>query len=606
MTSEGQQPPEVKQVVITTGTIWRAVAIVLATVLALWALNQMRSLVMMLAISVFFALALTPGVNYLHARRGWRRGAAVGVIYVVGAVAVVVMVVLIVPAIAKVGGQISAGGTEWMTSLDTWVSSKFGFHIVDKQAYKDGAVTVGEFLKQWASKLLPAAGKVVSTGAGLVFEVATVGLFTFYLTADFPRLQKAFLSWFKPGQQERLGWTVDQSIKQVGGYLYSRLLLTVINSLGFLAVMVAVGVPTGLAIPLAVVGGFISEFIPSVGTYIGGAIPVVLTLALAGLVPALIVIAYIVIYQQIENYWLSPRIGAKTMELNGGLAFGAAIAGGALFGPMGAFMALPVAALIVAVLHNYRHAYPVFYRSQYVDAADEAAANGSGGTSRQVESGLPGVWEGRSAVQSRKVVDWEERRAELAEAVWRTIANRGLENTSIRNIAEESDWTRGVLQRYFRDKDELMLFAYELASDHAVSVNVRAIGDATGLEALRRRLLIYARPDAEQRQVTEVLSAFPVHARTQPELVEAINDRYREWVRVTQAIFRDLEAQGVLREGLDVEHAAVEYLAFATGLARLDYLDNQMFQTIDPEKVVDGYLSRIGAPAELERLGIRA
>jgi predicted PurR-regulated permease PerM len=368
------ETPAVQQVVITTGTIWRAVAIVLATLAALWGLNQMRSLVMMLAVSLFFALALTPGVNYLHARRGWRRGAAVGVIYVVGVVAVVVMVVLIVPAVAKVGGQISSSGTQWMTGLDTWTSSKLGFHIVGQQAYKDGVVTVGEFLKQWAGKLMPAAGKLVSTGAGLVFEAATIGLFTFYLTADFPRLQRAFLSWFKPGQQERLGWTVDQSIKQVGGYLYSRLLLTVINGLGFLAVMVAVGVPTGLAIPLAVFGGFVSEFIPSVGTYIGGAVPAVLTLALAGPVPALIVIAYIVVYQQIENYWLSPRISAKTMELNGGLAFGAAIAGGALFGPMGAFMALPVAALIVAVLHNYRHAYPVFYKSQYADAAEQAAA----------------------------------------------------------------------------------------------------------------------------------------------------------------------------------------------------------------------------------------
>ncbi len=363
---------------------------------------------------------------------------------------------------------------------------------------------------------------------------------------------------------------MDQSIKQVGGYLYSRLLLTVINGLGFLAVMVAVGVPTGLAIPLAVFGGFVSEFIPSVGTYIGGAVPVVLTLALAGLVPALIVVAYIVVYQQIENYWLSPRISAKTMELNGGLAFGAAIAGGALFGPMGAFMALPVAALIVAVLHNYRHAYPVFYQSQYADAADKAAAAAAaaddepGGTSRQVEYDRPGSGTRRSAVQQK--VDWEERRAELAEAVWRTIAHRGLENTSIRNIAEETHWTRGVLQRYFRDKDELMLFAYELASDHAVSVNVRAVGDARRLEALRRRLIAYARPDAEQRQVMEVLSAFAVHARTQPELTAAIRHRYGEWVGVTQAIFRDLDAQGVLREGLDLEHTAVEYLAFATGL----------------------------------------
>ena len=202
-------------------------------------------------------------------------------------------------------------------------------------------------------------------------------------------------------------------------------------------------------------------------------------------------------------------------------------------------------------------------------------------------------------------VDWGERRAELAEAVWRTIARRGLENTSIRNIAEESDWTRGVLQRYFRDKDELMLFAYELASDHAVAVNVRAVGDARGLEALRRRLIAYARPDAEQRQVMEVLSAFAVHARTQPELTEAIRHRYGQWVGVTQAIFRDLGAEGALREGLDLEHTAVEYLAFATGLARLDHVDNEIFERVDPEKVVDGYLSRIGAPVELERLGIR-
>jgi AcrR family transcriptional regulator len=201
-------------------------------------------------------------------------------------------------------------------------------------------------------------------------------------------------------------------------------------------------------------------------------------------------------------------------------------------------------------------------------------------------------------------VDWEERRAELAEAVWRTMANRGLENTSIRNIAEETHWTRGVLQRYFRDKDELMLFAYELATDHAVSVNIRAVGDARGLEALRRRMLAFARPDGEQRQVVEVLNAFAVHARTQPELTEAIQRTYAEWVRVTQRFFRDLDDQGALRAGLDLEHLGVDYLAFATGLARLDYFDRELFERIDAEKVVDGYLSRIGAPAELERLGI--
>ena len=123
-----------------------------------------------------------------------------------------------------------------------------------------------------------------------------------------------------------------------------------------------------------------SEFIPTIGTYIGGAIPISLTLAIQGLVPALIVLGYVLVYQQIENYWLSPRISAKTMELNAAVAFGSALAGGALFGPMGAFMALPVAALICSFIKNYRHGHEVVYRSPYAedDQSPPAAEAGEG------------------------------------------------------------------------------------------------------------------------------------------------------------------------------------------------------------------------------------
>jgi AcrR family transcriptional regulator len=71
-----------------------------------------------------------------------------------------------------------------------------------------------------------------------------------------------------------------------------------------------------------------------------------------------------------------------------------------------------------------------------------------------------------------------------------------------------------VLQIYFRDKDELMLLAFELAYEHAMEVNNRAVGEATGLEQLRRRLCAYSRPDEEQRQVTEVLMAVIMRAKT--------------------------------------------------------------------------------------------
>jgi predicted PurR-regulated permease PerM len=371
----------VTQVVITTGTLWRGVGVVLATVAGLWAVNQARGLTSMLVISLFFALALVPGVNHLHEKRGWRRGAAVGFIYLAGILVLVLLTLVLIPAIAQLAEQVGQNGTQWLTSLDRWTSDTFGIHIVSAEASRDAAVTTKEFLSQWSDKLIGTASGVVSSGVGFVFNVATIATFTFYFAADFPKLLREFLSWFSPARQQRLGWTIDQSITQVGGYLYSRLLLTAINGLGFFGVMVAVGVPVGLAIPLAIFGGFVSEFIPTIGTYIGGAIPIALTLAIQGLVPALIVLGYVLVYQQIENYWLSPKISAKTMELNAAVAFGSALAGGALFGPMGAFMALPAAALICSFIKNYRHGHEVVYRSSYADddqspTSAEAGAEG--------------------------------------------------------------------------------------------------------------------------------------------------------------------------------------------------------------------------------------
>ena len=201
-------------------------------------------------------------------------------------------------------------------------------------------------------------------------------------------------------------------------------------------------------------------------------------------------------------------------------------------------------------------------------------------------------------------VDWDERRAAVAEAVWRTIQGHGIAHTSIRNIAEESGWTRGVLQLYFRDKDELMLFAFELACDHALEVNGRVVGDATGLEIVRRLLMAYARPDEEQRLVTLVLTSFIARTRTHPELAEVFQRRWNEWLGVTEEIFAGLAAGGALREGLDPALTAVEYFALASGLAQLDIIGGDLCDVRPCERLVDDYVRKIGSPAELKRLGL--
>jgi predicted PurR-regulated permease PerM len=143
----------------------------------------------------------------------------------------------------------------------------------------------------------------------------------------------------------------NAAIEKTGGYLYSNLLLTLINGGLMLVTLLLLGVP--YALPLALFVGVVAEFIPIVGTYVAGAVPVLAALASLGLGPALIVLAEILVYQQIENYFLTPRISQQTMKLNAGLAFGAAMAGGAVGGFIGAFFALPLAAVIQSFVSNY-------------------------------------------------------------------------------------------------------------------------------------------------------------------------------------------------------------------------------------------------------------
>jgi predicted PurR-regulated permease PerM len=366
-----EQHEEIPQVRIAGYTIWQTIGAILATLALLWALDQASAIVGMVAISFFFSLALEPLVRKLVARFAWRRGAAVGVIYLAGFLFVFLMVAVLIPAIAALAESIGENGAQWIANINEFTEDTFGWTIADQVAANDLAEGAESGVAGFSDEALGALLSGVSTGINLIFTLATVAMFTFYFTADGPRVQSAVLRLFSPRAQERIGWTWDQAIVQTGGYFYSRMILFFINGIGFFFTMVLVGVPTTLAIALAIFGGFVSVFIPAIGTYIGGAIPVLLTAAIQGLTAGLIVLGYVLAYQQLENYWLSPKISSGTMELNGGVAFGAALAGGAIAGPMGAFTALPVAALITAFLKNYVVSNELVYHSDGTVSAQD-------------------------------------------------------------------------------------------------------------------------------------------------------------------------------------------------------------------------------------------
>jgi predicted PurR-regulated permease PerM len=360
------QPPlePLTRIEVDGRIIWQAIGAVLLTLFMIWAVRQASGLVSMVAIAFFFSLALNPGVRWLVDRYGWRRGSATGVIYVFGAIFVVLMVVIMIPSIAQLARVIGEQGAQWVSQFESWASETFGISLSGLDALAGSADETGTLITDFSDDAFGTALDIAAQGVGFVFSMATVAMFTFYFTADAPRIQRATLRLFSPRMQERIGWTWDQAIVQTGGYFYSRLLLMLINGLGFFFTMVLVGLPVNLSLAMALFGSFVSVFIPVIGTYIGGAVPVLLSLAIQGLTAGIIVLAYVLVYQQIENYWLSPKLSAKTMTLNGGVAFGAALAGGAIAGPMGAFTALPVAALISSFISNYLASHEVVYQGE--------------------------------------------------------------------------------------------------------------------------------------------------------------------------------------------------------------------------------------------------
>jgi predicted PurR-regulated permease PerM len=336
--------------------VWQLITAVLITTAGLWFARQASDLIRYLILSQLLAFGLEPAVTWLHERRGWRRGSATGLLLA----GILVLFVLISVGIGSVlAGQIDDAARQlpvWIGQLNAFTRQHFHSTVVSlSNSARSGQATqqAMRYLQEHAGNLLGAVGTLV----GAIFSVLTVGLFTYYLTANGPQIRRLLLSRMPPERQRRALWAWNTAIEKTGGYLYSRGLLALINGGLMFLTLKLLGVP--YALPQAIFVGVVAEFIPIVGTYISGAIPVLVALAAVSPVAALIVLGEILIYQQLENYVLSPRISQKTMELNAGVAFAAAMAGGAVGGFIGAFFALPIAAVIQAFLATYSRRYEV-------------------------------------------------------------------------------------------------------------------------------------------------------------------------------------------------------------------------------------------------------
>jgi predicted PurR-regulated permease PerM len=315
--------------------------------------HRLAGIFELIVVSLFLSFAIEPAVGWL-ARRGWRRGVATGLIFLAVAVAAAGLLALLIPAIVTGTRELISALPDLVTNLAKYLKP-LGIKL-DRASLEKQLTTYSDDLISAAQQVTGGILHAAATLAGVLFEVSVVAFFTFYMVAQGPQLRRAVLSRFRPRRQRQILAVWEEAIRQTGGYFYSRLLIAVINGSLMFVVLWIRHVP--FAAPLAVFEAAVATFIPAVGTYIGGAAPVLGAL-LVDPVDAIIALAWIVVYQQIENYLLAPKLTAKTMDVSAPIAFAAALIGGALGGFLFAFLALPVAGIIQSVIRNYARRYDV-------------------------------------------------------------------------------------------------------------------------------------------------------------------------------------------------------------------------------------------------------
>ncbi|MGA5821456.1 AI-2E family transporter [Kitasatospora sp. NPDC094028] len=322
--------------------------------LASWAFLQLTDLFVMLLVAFFLSLALEPAVDRLAAR-GVRRGVGTFLVFLAVGVAVVGFVAalgtLLVDQVAKIAKDLP----HLVDNVILWVNRTFHQDLslgqLKQKVLKDSG-TIESYVQQAADNVWGLSSTVI----GGLFQTFTVGLFTFYFTAEGPRVRRTVCSLLPPAKQGEVLRAWEIALAKTGGYLYSRAVLALVSAAGHWVMFALIDLP--YAVALAIWVGVMSQFVPTIGTYLAGALPVLVALTVQP-VDGLWVLAFTAVYQQVENYVLHPRITARTMDVHAAVAFGAVIAGAALLGAVGALIAIPVAATLQGFVGTYVRRYEV-------------------------------------------------------------------------------------------------------------------------------------------------------------------------------------------------------------------------------------------------------
>ena len=323
----------------------------MVTIGALLALTMLQALAsasavfILIIISIFLAAGLNPAVLFFQ-NRGLNRGASVGAVMASVLLFVAAFIAIAVPPLIDQGNQLLDNAPALIKDLNNNafindLNNKYG--VIDSLQTKiDSLIKDGQFA-------ITAFGGVIGVGkavvSGLVSTIIILVL-TLYFLASLPQVINIGLRFVPATRRDRVSKLTNAIVGRIGSFVGGQAIIAALAATFILIMGLIVGMP--YPGPLAMVV-LICGFIPLVGHFIGMSIVTVVSLT-DSLTTAAIALGAYILYVQIENYVITPRIMRKSLAIPGLVTIIAALLGASLLGLVGGLLAVPIAAAVLLIL----------------------------------------------------------------------------------------------------------------------------------------------------------------------------------------------------------------------------------------------------------------
>jgi predicted PurR-regulated permease PerM len=341
-----------------TRIILRAVLIVVAVVIVLYVIYQLRRPISWLVIAAFIAIALAGPVNALSQRM--RRGFAIAIVYLVLLLIPIGILALLIPSMVSQGEDLANNAPQYAQDVTDFVNRNETLSNLNQDYDITGKIE--EEAAKLPDKIPDAAGTLQDIGVGFVnsvFAALTIFILSIFMVASGRYWIERFLETRHPEQKVRMERALDHIGRAVGNYVGGALLQATIAGVTSFILLTILGVP--FAAPLALVV-FFFDLIPLVGATLGAVLVAIVTLFVNFPVALIVWVIYSIAYQQIENYVIQPQIQKRAVSVEPFVVLVAVLFGATLFGIIGALLAIPAAASIQIAIREW-----MAYRREVVE-----------------------------------------------------------------------------------------------------------------------------------------------------------------------------------------------------------------------------------------------